>query len=81
MNPAPAVGVVGPARIGQRPDQGKRRDPKDQFRRALEQHADGTAAEPEPDAPARPVPAALQRQPLPSRREGQPLPRHVDVIA
>lgn len=80
MNPAPALSPVGPARIGQRPDQGRRRDAQHQFRQALDQREGGEPGA-EPKAPAHPVATALQRRALPSRQEPHPQAHHVDVIA
>lgn len=81
MNPAPAVVPVGPARIGQRPDQGRRRGADEQFRRALDQRENGDGTQPEPKPAPSPMPTALQRRALPSRQGSEPQVHHVDVIA
>lgn len=81
MNPATAVSPVAPARIGQRPDQGRRKGADEQFRRALDQQSEDQGKEPGAKPPVSPMPTELQRPAVASRQGTQPQVHHVDVIA
>ena len=92
MNPASPIPPVNVVRVPQQLGERKQKDARtaDDFRRALQQQADGDAsgssAQPQPSQQdptplLRPMPRGLQPARLFSRREPEPELRHVDVIA
>lgn len=69
-------GVVGSHQVHERQAGGQQQQ-ADAFRRAMQEHGDGTAAEREPEKPVR---RGLQRHP-PIGRKDEGEAHHVDVVA